>query len=49
MLLEPGVAEVANGKVPLDQEHVLEEGARGVGPVSDAFVERPVGHILQEH
>lgn len=45
---EPGVVEVANGKMALHQEHVLEQRAGGVRPVGHAFIQRPVCHILQE-
>ena len=47
--MKPWMVEVTNGKVALDQEHVLEEGASGVSPIGHAFIQRPVSHVLKEH
>lgn len=46
VLKEPGMAEVTDGKVALNQEHVLEEGARGVRAIGHAFIQRAIRHIL---
>lgn len=39
------MVEVADGKVPLHQEHVLEERAAGVGAVGHSFIQGPICHI----
>lgn len=48
MFKEPGVVEVADGKVALHQEHVLEQRAAGVGPISHPFIQGAICHILQK-
>ncbi len=45
---EPGVVEVADGKVALHQEHVLEQRAGGVSPVGHSFIQWAIRHILQK-
>lgn len=40
---------MADGKVALHQEHVLEERAGGVSPICYSFIQGTVGHILQEN
>lgn len=45
---EPGVVEVADGEVALDQEHVLEQRAGGVSPVGHTFIQGAISHILQK-
>lgn len=45
---KPRVVEVANGKVALHQEHVLEQRAGGVSPVGHSFIQRAVRHIPQK-
>lgn len=48
VLEEPGVVEVADGKVALYQEHVLEQRAGGVGPIGHSFIQGAVRHVLQK-
>lgn len=45
---KPGVVEVADGKVALHQEHVLEKRAGGVSPIGHSFIQRSIFHILQK-
>jgi len=45
---QPGVVEVADGKVTLHQEHVLEQRAGGVTPIGHSLIEGAICHILQE-
>ena len=45
---QPGVVEVADGKVALHQEHVLEQRAGGVSPVGHSFIQGAIRHILQK-
>lgn len=49
VLKEPGVVEVADGKVALHQEHVLEQRAGGVSPIGYSFIQGAVSHVLQEN
>lgn len=45
---EPGMVEVADGKVTLHQEHVLEQRAAGVGPIGHALIQGAICHVLQK-
>lgn len=48
VLLEPGVAEVIDIKVPLDKKHVLKQRSGRVAAVSHPFVEGPICDLLQQ-
>ena len=48
VLLEPGVAEVIDIKVPLDKEHVLKQRSGGVAAVGHPFIEGAICDLLQQ-
>lgn len=48
VLLKPGVTEVVDVEVPLDKEHVLEEGSSGVAAVGNPFIEGAVRHLSEQ-
>lgn len=48
VLLKPRVTEVVDVEVPLDEEHVLEEGPGGVAAVCDPFIEGAVRHLSEQ-
>lgn len=43
---QPGVGEVSDGEVSLHQEHVLEQGAGGVGPIGHTLIQRAISYVL---
>lgn len=45
---EPGVVEMADVKVALNQEHVLKQRAGGVSPVGHSFIQGAIRHILKK-
>ncbi len=49
VFVQPGVTEVADIKVSLNQKHVLKEWTGGVSPVRHTLVQRPISHILEKH
>lgn len=48
VLLEPGVAEVIDTEVPLDEKHVLEQRSGRVAAVGHPFVEGAVCDLPQQ-
>lgn len=48
VLLEPGVAEVIDIKVPLDKKHVLKQRSGRVAAISHPFIKRAICDLLQQ-